>query len=426
MKWLLAAGALLLAVVVSAREPGGLRNSAATGSTAPAAASVSPAPAPAPSIPADQSRQKEYSHGRYALHFLGDAWGFAILLLVLAAGWSARMRDWARAVTRRRAGIVFLYVAFFTVATSLLSLPLELYEDYFREKRYGFSHQTLAQWTGDWGKALGLGVLFGGLFAVAVYAVIRKFPRGYWLGISAVAVLFVVLSMAVFPVFIAPLFNKFTPLPAGPLKTNLLNLAHAQGIPAKDVYEVDASRQSGHTNAYVAGLLGTQRIVLYDTILKTDTPEEILTVMGHEMGHYVLNHIWKGVAFFSVLIIAGAWLIKMLFERLADRYGDRWGFHEVSDVAGLPLILLILSVYSFLLTPAINAFSRSQEHQADAFGLAVTRDPDAMASAFRKFNAIDLSEYDPPRFIELWLYTHPSLEHRIEFCEEWKREHGGT
>ncbi len=388
------------------------------------AAAATLSAAPAAGVSSDQSRQKAYSHGRYALHFVGDAWGFAILLGILSGRRSARMRDWARAMTRRRAGVVFLYVAFFTVATSLLSLPLELYEDYFREKRYGFAHQTLAGWMGDWGKGLGLGILFGGIFAVAVYAVIRKFPRGYWLGVSAVAVVFVVFSMAVFPVFIAPLFNKFTPLPPSPLKTQLLELAHAQGIAAKDVYEVDASRQSGHTNAYVAGLLGTQRIVIYDTILKTDTPEEILTVMGHEMGHYVLDHIWKGIAFAALLIVTGAWLIKTLFERLANRYGDRWGFHEVSDVAGLPLILLILSVYSFLLTPAVNAFSRRQEHQADAFGLSVTRDPDAMASAFRKFNAIDLSEYDPPPFIEFWLYTHPSLEHRIEFCEEWKREHG--
>ena len=322
--------------------------------------------------------------------------------------------------------MVFLYVAYFTVATSLLSLPFELYGSYFREKSYGFSHQTLAQWMGDWGKALGIGIVFGGVFAIAAYAVIRRFPRTWWIGVSAVAILFVVLSMAVFPVFIAPLFNKFTPLPQSPLKTRLLDLAHAQGIPAKDVYEVDASRQSGHTNAYVAGLHGTQRIVLFDTILKTDTPDEIVTVMGHEMGHYVLSHIWKGIAFFAILIVAGTFLIKTLFERLADRYGERWGFHEVSDVAGLPLILLIFSVYSFLLTPAISAFSRSQEHQADAFGLAVTHDPDAMASAFRKFNSIDLSEYDPPRFIEFWLYSHPSLEHRIEFCEEWKREHGGT
>jgi STE24 endopeptidase len=419
-------GILLAAALFSAAVVVGGQTPVTRVGAAPKASSAAPegqAPAPAAAVTVDQSRQKAYSHGRYALHFLGDFWGIGILLAFLTTGLSAKLRDRARAVTRRRAGVVFLYVVLFTVATSLIDLPLDLYAGYFREKRFGFANQTLAQWMGDWGKGLGLGIVFGGLFAVAVYAVIRKFPRGYWVGISAVAILFVVFSLAVAPVFIAPLFNKFTPLPAGPLKTKLLELAHSQGIPAKDVYEVDASRQSGHTNAYVAGLLGTQRIVIYDTILKTDTPEEILTVMGHEMGHYVLDHIWKGIAFFSVLILAGAWLVKTLFERLANRHGDRWGFHEVSDVAGLPLILLILSVFSFLLTPAVNAFSRRQEHQADAFGLEVTRDPDAMASAFRKFNAIDLSEYDPPRFIEFWLYTHPSLQHRIEFCQRWKREH---
>lgn len=415
-------GSLLLTGFVSAQGGGGGRASATAGAI-PEVTAPAPSPAAVPAIPADQSPQKSYSHGRYVLAFAGEVWGIVVLVLVLATGASARMRDWARAVTQKRAGVAFIYFGIFTAVTSLLSLPLELYGGYFREKRYGFAHQTLAGWMGDWAKGLGIGIVVGGLLAVAVYAVIRRFPRGYWIGASGVAIAFVIVGMAVFPVFIAPLFNKFTPLPDGALKTRLLDMAHSRGIAARDVYEVDASRQSGHTNAYVAGLLGTQRIVIYDTILKTDTPREIVAVMGHEMGHYVLDHVWKGIAFASVLILVGAWLIKSLFEWLTDRLGDRWGFHVISDVAGLPLILLILSVYSFLLTPAVNAFSRRQEHQADAFGLEVSRDPEAMASAFRKFNIVDLSEYDPPRFIELWYYSHPSLQHRIEFCESWRREH---
>ncbi|HWC65499.1 MAG TPA: M48 family metallopeptidase, partial [Thermoanaerobaculia bacterium] len=271
-----------------------------------------------------------------------------------------------------------------------------------------------------------VGIVLGGLFAVALYAVIRRFPRRWWLIGAAVAMAFTIFAVAVEPVFIAPLFNKFTPLAAGPLKTKLLDLARSQGIDAKDVWEVDASRQSAHTNAYVAGLLGTERIVIYDTLLRTQTPREIVAVMGHEMGHYVLHHLWKGLAFGALLILIGAGLVKTLYPRIATRRGERWAIGGITDPAGLPLVLLIVSAFSFLAAPAANAFSRAEEHEADAFSLDVVRDPDALAAGFAKFNTHDLSEYDPPRIVELWFYTHPSLEHRIEFCERWKREHAAA
>jgi len=396
-----------------------------------AIAPSSPAAAPATAapdeervvIPKDQTRQKRYAHGRYALSLAGSAWGCLVLVFLLRSRLSVRMRDEILRRTRRPNAVVFVYFALFVVVTSLLSLPLELYGGYFREKEYGFSHQSLPEWFGDWAKGLGLGIVLGGIFAVALYAVIRRFPRRWWLIGAAVAMAFTIFAVAVQPVFIAPLFNKFSSLAAGPLKSRLLELAHAQGIPASDVYEVDASRQSGHTNAYVAGLLGTERIVIYDTLLQTQTTREIVAVMGHEMGHYVLRHLWKGLAFGSALILLGAWLVQRLFPRIAAGRGARWGIGPVSDVAGLPLVLLVVSVFSFFAAPAANAFSRWEEHQADAFSLDVVRDPDALAAGFAKFNTVDLSEYDPPRIVELWFYTHPSLEHRIEFCQEWKRRH---
>ncbi len=402
---------------------------------APRITAAAPAPAAPPrgdifatrervEIPRDQSRQKKYAHGAYALSIAGAAWGFFVLLFLLRSRLSAAFRDRARAIARggvHRA--VFVYFAIFTAVTALLTLPLDAYGGYFREKRFGFARQSFLSWLGDWGKGVGLGVVMGGVFAVALYAVIRRFRRTWWLIGAAVAMAFTIFAVAVEPVFIAPLFNKFTPLPAGPLKTRLLDLAHAEGIPAHDVYEVDASRQSAHTNAYVAGLLGTERIVIYDTLLKTETPREVVAVMGHEMGHYVLHHVAKGLAFAGALILLGAWLVRKFYAPVADRHGAEWGIGPIEDPAGLPLVLLIVSVYSFLAAPAVNAFSRREEHQADVFSLEVVRDPDALAAGFAKFNTHDLSEYDPPRIIELWFYTHPSLEHRIEFCEEWKRRH---
>jgi len=374
-------------------------------------------------IPSDQTRQKKYAHGAYLLSIAGAAWGFFVLLFLLRSRLSAAFRDRARTFARRRVHLaVFVYFAIFTVVTSLLSLPFDAYGGYFREKRFGFARQTLLQWLGDRAKGLGLAIVLGGLLAVALYAVVRRFRRTWWLIGAAVALAFTIFAVAVEPVFIAPLFNKFTPLAPGALKTRLLEIAHREGIPARDVFEVDASRQSAHTNAYVAGLLGTERIVIYDTLLSTHTPREVVAVMGHEMGHYVLRHVAKGLAFGAALILLGAALVRGFYAPIARRHPE-WGIGPIEDPAGLPLVLLIVSVYSFLAAPAANAFSRSEEHQADVFSLEVVRDPDALAAGFAKFNTHDLSEYDPPRIVEVWFYTHPSLRHRIEFCERWKREH---
>jgi STE24 endopeptidase len=362
----------------------------------------------------NEDRAREYSRGNYALYFAGEAWSLALLGIAAASGLGVKFRDRARRITRGQNRVVFLTAAMFTLFLSLASLPLHIYRSYFREKRYGFAHQTVLQWLGDWGKELAIGIVLGGLFFVVLYAVVRRFPKRFWLVAAGVAILFMVFAVAVAPVFLAPLFNKFTSLPESALKTRLLQVARSQGIEASDVFEVDASRQSAHTNAYVAGLLGTERIVIYDTLLKTHSEREIVAVMGHEMGHYVLHHLWKGLTLASLGILAACGIVAFLFPRLTKL--------PISDPAGLPLAVLILSGFSFLSTPAGGTFSRRLEHEADAFGLDVIRDPEAMESAFRKFNTIDLSEYDPPPLIEFWYYTHPSLRHRIEFCEEWKRK----
>lgn len=385
--------------------------------SAPAAA------APRPGTADDlEARAREYSRGRYALFFARQAVGFATLALLLAIGLSARLRDAAESVASRPWAVVAVYWVLFLLVTSLLAFPLQLYGGFLRERRFDFARQSLAGWMGDWAKGLLVGAVLGGALVVAIYAVLRRFPRRAWLIASAVAIAFLVFSMVIAPVVLAPMFNRFRPLPSSPLKSRILDLARRQGVPAREVYEVDASRQSAHTNAYVSGLLGTRRIVLYDTLLSRDTPDEIVTVVGHELGHAVLHHIPNGIAFGSALILLLAAVTQRLFSRIAA--GGRFGIRGLADPAGLPLIILIASVLGFLLSPALNGFSRRQEHAADAFALESTRDPDAFVSALMKFHTLDLSEMDPPPAIEWWLYTHPSLAHRIEFCRVWKREHG--
>ncbi|HKQ96924.1 MAG TPA: M48 family metallopeptidase, partial [Candidatus Polarisedimenticolia bacterium] len=314
-----------------------------------------------------------------------------------------------------------LYVIAIVLLGFVVGLPVDLHV-YFRERRYGFMNQGLAAWFGDQVKVLLIATALQALFFPILYVAIRRMRRAWWIAGSALAIVFVVVGMVVAPVFLAPLFNTFTPLKDESLRADILALAHAQGIPAGEVYEVDASRQSEHTNAYVAGILGTQRIVLYDTLLRRFAPREIRAVMGHEMGHYVLHHVWKTLALIAVAIVAGLFSVDRLGRRiLKARPG--WGIAGLEEPASLPLILLLVTGLSLLARPAINTYSRGQEAAADEFGLNVTRDPEAAASVFRKFARQDLEEMHVHPVIETLLYTHPSIAHRVEHARAWAAVH---
>lgn len=366
-------------------------------------------------------------HGYYWLYVIEQGYTFLILSLILMSGLSASLRQWAQRMSQRRIGLTLIYGGLFISLLAVLRLPLEAYR-FWRERQYGFATQDMWSWMGDEGKEFVIVLILGSLVVLAVYTVIRKAPRTWWLWASGVLIGWIIFIMTIAPVFIAPLFNTFRPLEDESLRQRILALAHEYGIPADEVYQVDASRQSRHTNAYVAGVLGTQRIVLYDTLIEHFTPEEVEFIMGHEMGHYVLHHVWKGIVLASALIVIGLWIIFRLAPWLIRRYHRRWKFREISDVASLPLLLLLGSLYAFLLNPVINGFSRHLEHEADLFGLRVAPHPEAAITAFEKFEIIDLSEADPPPFIEFWLYTHPSLHHRIETVKAFlaKRERSFT
>ena len=231
-----------------------------------------------------------------------------------------------------------------------------------------------------------------------------------------------IVLIMVAPVFIAPLFNTFTPLADGALKERILTLAHDNGIPAGEVYTVDASRQSSHDNAYVAGLLGTQRIVLYDTLLAAYPPEEIEFVMGHEMGHYVLNHVWKGTAFAAIIIVTAFFVLDRILGRTVTALAPKLGYASLSSIAAVPLFLLFVAALLFLIQPVASGVSRHFERQADAFALksldARGVDRAVGVRSFQRMAGRNLSDPDPPAWIEWWLYSHPSIGRRIRACAE--------
>jgi Zn-dependent protease with chaperone function len=215
--------------------------------------------------------------------------------------------------------------------------------------------------------------------------------------------------------------DDFKPLPASTLKLEILSMARANGIPATDVYEFDASKQTKRMSAHVSGLLGTTRISMNDNLMNRGSREEIKAVLGHEMGHYVMHHVYKGMAFIGIVIVCGFAFLRWSFDKLRAGYGARWGIRDVGDVAGLPLLVALLSVYMFALTPVMNTLTRTMEAEADNYGLNTSRQPDGFAQA-----ALHLSEYRKmtPGPIEEWVfYDHPSGWHRIHRAMVWKAEH---
>ena len=370
--------------------------------------------------PEARARSDAYFEGGYWLLLWGFLYGLGLAWLLLASGLSARMRDLAERITGTRWLRTTIYAVEYIVVTAILTFPLTLYQGFFREHSYGLSNQSFLQWMRDGVVGLIVGIVFGTIALTIIYAVIRRAPRSWWVWGAGVAIVLMMMGATIAPVYIAPLFNTYKPLPESELRTQLLSMARANGIPADNVYVFDASKQSKRISANVSGMFGTVRISLNDNLMNRGTPEEIRAVLGHEMGHYVLNHVYKGVVYFGIIIVLGFAFVRWAFEKLSARWGERWGIRGVGDVAGLPLLVAIFSAYMFVLTPVVNTIVRSAEAEADMFGLNAARQPDGFATA-----ALDLSEYrkmHPWPVEEFIFFDHPSGWNRIHRAMVWKAE----
>jgi len=369
-----------------------------------------------------QAQIKAYSRTRNMLAFVQIAWAAAALAIVLFSGLSTQLRSLAGNVFEHALAARALYFTLCVGVLALLQLPFSLYAGYAVEHKYRLSAQPLGGWV--WEESLALLVTL----AIAVptlclaYWLIGRSPQHWWLWFSAAALPLTVLLVVVAPVVIDPLFNKYTPLRDSELKARILDMAQRQGIDARDVYEVDKSRQTHKLNAFVTGLMGTKRIVLWDTLLEAMPPRQIEAVMAHEMGHYVKRHVWYGVLTAIGLITVAALLVSRIGPWLVSRLPARLAVSGVDDVAAFPLLALLVVVIGFLLAPAANAVSRHIETQADRHCLEVTHDPEAAIAAFRRLSDVNLSDPEPPAFVEFWLYSHPSLAKRIAAAERYARE----
>jgi STE24 endopeptidase len=374
--------------------------------------------------PARRAKSNAYFEGGYWLilwDFLATAF---VMGLLLRFRWSASMRNLTERITRFRPLQTALYWIQFFILTSLLTFPLTVYEGYFREHKYDLLNQTFGPWLREQLIGLAVGAVLGAILLVPLFGLVRRLGNNWWVWGAVLTVVFFAFVSLIAPVYIAPLFNKYKKLEDAKIKDPILSMARANGIPATDVYEFDASEQSDRVSANVSGFGSTQRISLNDNLLKRCTLPEIETTMGHEMGHYVLNHAYKGLAMLGIVVVIGFAFLNWGINFSLARWGETWDIRGITDVAVLPLAMIVFSLYFFLMTPVTNSITRIMEFEADMYGLNAARQPDGEANV-----DMLLGEYrklDPSPVEEFIFFDHPSGRTRITAAMRWKAEHLDT
>jgi Zn-dependent protease with chaperone function len=417
---------LLLVTLAAAFAAPCLRAQTPAETPAPAQTHQQATPAkPAYSLPPEKLKQAiDYSRIRVILDFLGSGWGILQLVLLLALGIAARMRNFAVNLSKNRWVQGFVFTFLFLLTTTLLGLPLDMY-GHHAAVAYGQSVQHWGSWFGDQAKSFGLSFVFGGLFVMLLFWVIRKSPTRWWFWFWIPAMIAVLIGVFIAPVFIDPLFNKFEPLsksnPA--LVDRLEQVVHRGGIdiPPDRMFLMKASEKVTALNAYVTGYGTSKRVVVWDNSIAKATPDEISFIFGHEMGHYVLNHIPQTLVFLGVLLLIEFYLGYRGVQWLIRRYGAGWRVPSQNDWAALAVLMLVLSVLSFLSEPIINGYSRGNEHAADVYGQeaihGIVADPQATAQqAFQVLGEQSLTDPNPSPFVEFWTFSHPSVGSRAAFA----------
>ena len=375
---------------------------------------------------AARARAVRYNRHREWLSLFGTLYGALLSALALRTGLSARLRDRAAAVAPARLGPVLPYTLASSLLSSLATLPLAFYGGWVVERRYDLTNQTRRAWLGEALKGEALGLALGLPLVQGVYATIRRYPRGWWAILAALAIPFTIVLSILAPVLILPLFNSFEPIRDRALAERIKALAAAQGVTVSDVLQMDMSKQTKKANAFFTGLGKTKRIVLGDTLLDEFTPAEVEVVLAHELGHQVGGDIWKliGLGALTTAITAGA--VDRLARPIIARFGARFGLDQtrgLADVAALPLLTLLLSALSLALAPIQNAISRNLiEHPADRYALDLTRDPAAFVGAMEKLGRLNLADPQPPAIVKWLLYGHPTLQERIDYGRSWHAE----
>ena len=360
-----------------------------------------------------------YQRAKNVHYFVDQGYTIVFLILFLFLGLSAFLRRQIEKITKKRFWVVAFYTILFLILAFIVGFPSSYY-GFSLEHKFDLSNQTFGAWFGE--ELLSLLVLaIIALIAVeGIYLALKKVPRTWWIYVSVVFIAFTVVLVNLAPILILPLFNVYTPLPQGELRDRLVNLSHKANVEVEDIFTMDMSKQTQKANAMLTGLGNTKRIVLGDNLVKEFSTDEIEVVMAHEMGHNFFHHIWQGILFSSIIAAIGFLIIHLAGPGIINRFRSRMKIDNMADVAGLPLILLIFTVYGLVTMPVFPAFSRHMERQADKFAIDITHKNDAFVTAMGKLAYMNLSDPNPSPVIEFLLYDHPPVSKRIKFAQEYE------
>jgi STE24 endopeptidase len=366
--------------------------------------------------PAALQKAHDYTVGREWMLLWGLLVAAVVTWLIVRSGVLDRVEGKLR---RRAFALRALAVgAVYLVVSAILTLPWTLYEDWWREKSYGRTAQPIGDFLLQGGISIVITAIFGGIFLMLLYLLIRKAGRTWWLWSGALTAVVLAFAMLVAPILIEPLFNKYEPVPPGKVRDAVVEMAGRAGIPPQKIYMYNGSRQSNNFTANAGGVGSTARVAISDVAFKNASLEEVRAVTGHEIGHYVLKHSWWGILFFSVLAIVLFWLADRLYPRFARAFGTD---AAIGDPRGVPVVIFVASLFGLLAMPLTNTFSRTLETQADIYSLRTENLPDALSTALVK-----TAEYRYPRpnpVEEVIFYDHPSVEARVHRAMEWKAAH---
>jgi STE24 endopeptidase len=366
----------------------------------------------------DSPEARRYNRVKRWLGIIDFVLGLAMLVVLLVTGWTGTLRDVAYDLGRQNYMFsLFLYLLMLTLLGKILGFGLDLYS--FRlEHRYHLSNQNFRSWLWDEFKGWLVGLVIGAIVVELVYYTIRNSPQHWWLIAWAVFICLFVFFAQIAPVVLFPLFYKFKPLENEDLKSRLVRLSERAGTRVRGVYEWKLSEKSNKANAALTGLGHTRRIILADTLLENYSPEEIEAVLAHELGHHVHRHILKSIFVQAGITFVGFWAANMVLRYAVDQ---RHVFESLYDFANLPLLALVSTVLSFLLMPALNAYSRSKEREADRYCFQAISDVGPFITSMNKLAQQNLAERSPSRVVEWFFHSHPAISKRVAAAEQWSR-----
>lgn len=374
-----------------------------------------------------QDKAVSLARKEYPLYFIAVAWNFLLLIALLRWGLIARLRDLAERASSRLLVQALVFIPALVLLLALLRFPVAI-AYHWLAVHYGLSVQAWGSWLWDWTKGRALFVALAYVVGIILVGVLRWKPRSWWFYLwSALA------PLGIFLIFLAPwlldpIFNTFEPLSKTQpqLAASIATLSDRAGvpIPAERMFLMKASAKSNEVNAYVTGFGASKRVVVWDTTIQKMPADEVLFIAGHELGHYVLGHVWKGLLLFVVGLFFGCYLLQLLFGWILRRWGSAWDVRRRYDWVAVTALLLLFYAMDFLSEPLDNAISRAIEHQADVYALEITHGllphpKEVAARSFLRLGEIDLADPDPPAFITFWLYSHPPIADRVKFAREY-------